>query len=163
LILRRGGIADPDGAFHPGHGAFLLFPTQFHQSVDQLADWARGEQAAAPPDGYVTISLSAVAAGAWPVRDAASLARLRGLHAWSDTVASERLERDGDGPLWAVALRVAVLPRPATLPMRPVYGGCRSWIELEEEVDVTAARPALDDGAFETELRRFKSALLLPL
>jgi hypothetical protein len=160
LVLRRGGIADPDGAFHPGHGAFLLFPTRFHQSAEQMADDACDKAAAAPPEGSIVISLAATAAGAWPVRDAASLARLRGLHPWSDAVATERLEREGEGPLWAVAVRVAALPRPVTLALRPSYGGCRSWIELEQDVDAAGARPVLGDDAFEAALQRVKTSLL---
>jgi hypothetical protein len=160
VILRRGGIADPDGAFDPRHGAFLLFPTQFHQSPGQLSEAARGIRCAAPPEGSVEISLCATSAGAWPVPDAATLARLRGLHAWSDAVARERLDREGDGPLWAVAVRVASLPRPVTLASSPAYGGCRSWVELEEDIDISKARPVLDDAAFGAQLARVKSALL---
>ncbi|MEK7466086.1 MAG: DUF1802 family protein [Planctomycetota bacterium] len=160
LILRRGGIADPDGAFHPGQGTFLLFPTQFHQSAGQLADAVPANSLATPADDEVVISLCATTAGAWPVPDAASLARLSGLHSWSDAVAAERLERKGEGPLWAVAVRVSALERPVTLKLRPAYRGCRSWIELEEDIEVARAGLVLTDTAFDAELRRVTAALL---
>lgn len=159
LILRRGGVAEPDGAFRPGKGTFLLFPTQFHQSASQLAVWARGENCAAPPAGSVDIALCATAEDSFPVRDAASLAKLRGLHAWSDAVAKERLERGGDSPLWAIPVRVATLAAPKRIAMRESYGGCRSWIELEEDVDVKGARAVMGDAEFEEKRRAIRGAL----
>ena len=36
LILRKGGINEQAREFRPEHREFLLFPTGFHQSGDQL-------------------------------------------------------------------------------------------------------------------------------
>jgi hypothetical protein len=42
-----------------------------------------------------------------------------------------------------------VLPETVELPYREGYGGCKSWIELEDTVSVKGARPALSDDEFE--------------
>ena len=36
LLLRKGGIAEGRGGFRMEHDEFWLFPTQFHQSPEQL-------------------------------------------------------------------------------------------------------------------------------
>jgi hypothetical protein len=43
--------------------------------------------------------------------------------------------------------------------MRDSYGGCKSWIELEEEIGIPGARPTLDDTAFAAKLEAFQNAL----
>jgi hypothetical protein len=43
------------------------------------------------------------------------------------------------------------------LPMSASYGGCKSWIELEQDVDPAGAAPALSDAEFAERLQRFES------
>jgi hypothetical protein len=45
------------------------------------------------------------------------------------------------------------------LPMRPEYGGCKSWIELDVDVPTDNATPVLINTAFEIHLRHFRTAL----
>jgi hypothetical protein len=45
------------------------------------------------------------------------------------------------------------------LPMRDDYGGCKSWIELERDVETGDATPVLADEEFALRLRNFRSAL----
>jgi len=54
------------------------------------------------------------------------------------------------------------LPASLELPMRPSYGGCKSWIELEREIDTTGTRPVLNDEEFGRKLERFHEALEAP-
>ncbi|MFT6617867.1 MAG: hypothetical protein ACJASX_000754, partial [Limisphaerales bacterium] len=42
---------------------------------------------------------------------------------------------------------------------REEYGGCKSWIEFADEIDVTVATPGLDDAAFAERLTAFQTAL----
>lgn len=152
VILRRGGIHEQGGSFRPEFSEFFLFPTRFHQSPDDVAPSARPDLeaaiAAAPPADSLVLSSFARVAAVLPVRDEPALARLRPFHPWSDAAALERLRREGPDPLFALAVRVYNLPAPATLPMRPAYGGCKSWVTLEEEVSVAGAVPALEDAEF---------------
>jgi hypothetical protein len=40
--------------------------------------------------------------------------------------------------------------------MLPSYGGCKSWVELAEEIGVAGARPVLDDAEFAAKFARFQ-------
>jgi hypothetical protein len=48
-----------------------------------------------------------------------------------------------------LALRVYLLQGTVELPYSEAYGGCKSWIELEQPVPVAGARPVLEDDAFD--------------
>ncbi|MBV9455161.1 MAG: DUF1802 family protein, partial [Rubrobacter sp.] len=52
-------------------------------------------------------------------------------------------------PLTVLILRAYVLPEPVELEYRTAYGGCKSWIELEQSVATAGSQPVLDDAAFE--------------
>ncbi|MCA1687849.1 MAG: DUF1802 family protein [Actinobacteria bacterium] len=70
-------------------------------------------------------------------------------HIWAPEYAESRLKWRPKKPLTVLVLRAHVLPEPVELPYAEGYGGCKSWVELEEPVCVQRARPALDDSAFE--------------
>jgi hypothetical protein len=163
LVLRRGGVAERDGAYRAELPEFLLFPTRFHQDPDGVSAAARADLEAAraeePPPGRLSISHWAACAACLPVAGEPALRALRPFHAWSDAVALERLSRQGDSPLAAMVLRVHALPAPVDLPLREAYGGCRSWIELEEDVPVAGSRPVLSETEFAAILASVRSAL----
>ena len=83
LLVRKGGIAEGSGGFRMEHDEFWLFPTQFHQSPDQLtADGAAllgRVQASAPPPGRLLIDCYAVVKSVAFVEDEGRLAELDGL------------------------------------------------------------------------------------
>ncbi len=96
------------------------------------------------------------------VRELKSLAEaeaLRGQHVWRDEVIAERFDWGRDKCIFALALRVTRLPKTIELPMRPEYGGCKSWIELEGDVPVAGAKPVLSDVEFNDKLKQFHAAL----
>ena len=72
----------------------------------------------------------------------------------------ERPTAKSDEPwLYVVALRVMRLPRPVIIPDSPAYAGCRSWIPLENTVDLAGSTPVISTGRFEIRLDRINSVL----
>jgi hypothetical protein len=69
------------------------------------------------------------------------LAAYRGRHVWSDAVVTERFHRWKD-ELHVLEVEVSHLPSPVTMPWHDSYGGCRSWIELQDDVPVSLAESA---------------------
>ena len=45
--------------------------------------------------------------------------------------------------------------------MLEIYGGCKSWIQLENEIDINGAGQVLSDTAFARRLTEFREALEL--
>jgi hypothetical protein len=84
---------------------------------------------------------------------------LRGQHIWRDDVLAQRFDWGKEQNLFALAVRVSRLPQSRELPMLPTYGGCKSWIELAEEIPTDAAHPVLAEATFQARLEQFESAL----
>tara|TARA_Y100001934_G_scaffold280918_1_gene388979 strand:- start:2626 stop:3183 length:558 start_codon:yes stop_codon:yes gene_type:complete len=163
LILRKGGISEGKGGFKVAHEEFLLYPTLYHQQREMVivSAQSRYDEIAAgfPPKETVRIEHSARVVE-W--REVVSLEKAKELHdqhIWLDQVIEERFEWGREQKIFAIALRVNRLPKPVEFPMRDEYGGCKSWIEFAEDVDVSRATPVLNDDAFQERLRDFRSVL----
>lgn len=163
IILRKGGISEGRGGFKVEHPEFLLFPTLFHQQRESVLSRAQERYDAIAPQlptsEKLRIDVFAKVAE-WKRLDAlADAERLRAQHIWRDEVIAERFEWGRAKNIFALAVRVFRLPHPVELPMSSSYGGCKSWIELEQDIDVRDAMPVLDDRAFEAKLAQFTGAL----
>ena len=136
VILRKGGIVEPAGGFRVEHSEFLLLPTFLHQSPESLVPEARDLltdiDADRPPEGTVVFRHAARVREALRVGSLDELAAFRGRHVWSDAVVAERFHRWRD-ELHVLVVDVVPLPRAVSLPWHESYGGCRSWVELQDD------------------------------
>lgn len=163
VILRKGGISEGRGGFKMEHARFLLFPTQFHQQRESVIASAqeRYDEIAPsfPPTDKLRLEFFAEVVEARQLQSLEHALALRGQHVWRDEVIAERFDWGREKAIFAVAVRVYRLPQPVELPMLPVYGGCKSWIEIEQEISTEGACRVLDDQAFAGKLRQFRSIL----
>ena len=163
LILRKGGISEGRGGFKPEHSQFLLFPTAFHQQRKSVLDSAQRRfdelLPTLPPSNELRLAYYAEVIDSRQLLTLQAAQALRGQHIWRDEVIAERFDWGRAKNIYAMALRVFRLAQPRTLPLLPEYGGCKSWIELEEEVSIANSSPVLDDASFEKKLTEFRSAL----
>lgn len=163
LLLRKGGIAEGRSGFQVEHPQFLFFPTLFHQQRESVlpAAQSRYDEIAPqlPPPATLRLEFCAEVV-VWRKLDSlAAVERLRGQHLWRDDVLAQRFDWGTEQNLFALAIRVARLPQRIELPMLPSYGGCKSWVELAEEVLTAAAQPVLTESAFQARLHQFEAAL----
>lgn len=166
-MVRKGGIREQRAGFSVRHDRFVLYPTFFHEKPADLADRFRAEldatHARRPADGELLLEHVAAVAAVWRVTD---LDRLRGIereHGLAWPAVESRFAYRGRPEVQVVAVRVARLASPATVPELRRYGGCVSWVELDDPVDVTGARPAVGDAAFTDRLGALSLALGDPL
>lgn len=163
LVLRKGGIAEGRGGFQVEHPRFLFFPTLYHQQRENVlpAAQARYDEIVShlPSPNVLRLEFCAEVI-AWRRLDSlAAVERLRGQHIWRDDVLAQRFDWGKQQAIFALAVRVSRLPQRIELPMLPNYGGCKSWIELAEDIPTDAAQPVLVEAAFQAKLRHFESAL----
>ena len=146
ILPRKGGILESREGFRVEHREFFLFPTRFH---------GQGE---APPS-RVDLRLYASVEEDLPVAELDALRRLEGMHSvpWEDV--ERRFHYGAEKGVHALVLRAWRLDRAHTLDDARAYEGCRSWVELREELPVVAAAPALPDGPFEEKRRAVRDAL----
>jgi hypothetical protein len=58
-----------------------------------------------------------------------------------------------------IAVRAYELARPARVAMNARYEGCRSWVSLDEEIDIDGSRPALSDAELQTKIDAVSATL----
>ena len=137
VLIRKGGIADP--TFGVEAEKFYLYPTYFHQ----------GENEARP---FVDITHWCEAVRTWSVRDVDALQRLESVVVIPRETLEARYRFRADQALHVIGVRVFRLPHPQRIPFRDAYAGCRSWLSVEEEIDVAGSSPVLAERALATKL-----------
>ena len=150
LVVRKGGIREK--AFAVPKTRFLLLPGYEHQRPELIKLEFRHIMDEIPDltdDGPLRFSSFAEVEGAFEISEADDLARLNDHHMWTHEYAESRFKWRPKKPLTVLVLRTYVLPETVELPYREGYGGCKSWIELEDAVSVDGARPALSHAEFE--------------
>ncbi len=151
LVVRKGGIREK--AFAVTNRRFLLLPGYEHQRQELLKPEYRELLREIPDltdDGPLRFTSFAEVRGAYEISEPESLEAIDPYHIWIPEYAESRFRWRPKKPLTVLVLRVYLLPEPVELPYSEVYGGCKSWIALEQPVPVAGARPALEDDAFDT-------------
>jgi hypothetical protein len=144
LLVRKGGIADP--SFGVDDERFYLYPTYFHQGESE----ARAR---------VEITHWCEAVRTWTVTDRESFDRLAPLVVLPQETLEARYRFRPDQAVYAIAVRTWELARPAQVAFRDMYGGCRSWISIEEEVDISGSRPVLGERELQAKIGEIDALL----
>lgn len=163
IILRKGGIHEKRGGFTIEHREFFLFPTFLHQSREDLIPLVHAEldqlQAAPHDETKIPFAYYAVVEDVRRVEDLALVHQLAGHHVLSASAVDERFHYRNNPGVHVLALRVYRLPAPHVLPALPAYGGCVSWVELDQELSTAGAVPVLSDAAFAERLAAVRTLL----
>lgn len=147
IILRKGGIDEEGGDFLVKNKKFLLFPTLFHQASELIKpswrDSLNGDRFQV--DQYkISIEYFAEIADTKVIRDWITLKKLEDFHAWSEEVIREKFNR-WQQSVHLMVVMVYKLPEPVIVEVKPAYTGCKSWIELEENI-ILEGTPVLNPG-----------------
>jgi hypothetical protein len=155
LVVRKGGIREK--AFAVPQTRFLLLPGYEHQRPELLKEEYRGLMDRIPDladDGPLRFSSFAEVEGSYEISEAEELSALDPHHMWTPEYAESRFKWRPKKPLTVLVLRTYLLPRAVEIPYRDEYGGCKSWIELQEPLSTEGARAALSDEAFDRLIAR---------
>lgn len=150
LVVRKGGIREK--AFAVPSTRFLLLPGYEHQRPDLVKPGFRSLLEDLPErsdTGPLHFTSFAEVVGAYEISEKEELDALDEHHMWTPEYAESRFKWRPKKPLTALVLRTYLLPEEVVLDFREEYGGCKSWIELSEEVSTEGSRPALSDAEFE--------------
>jgi len=163
VILRKGRIHEGETGFKLEHNAFLLFPTRFHQQRTLVTSEAqhRFDQRTLLNETGERLRIACIAEviAAAEVHDFAAVQRLHGLHIWSEELIAQRFAWNNQPMIHAFFLHVSKLSSPVELPMAPDYAGCKSWVELERDIDTSNTTSVLNPDALREKLRAFHEAL----
>lgn len=133
IIIRKGGISEDGGDFTVKGKKFLLFPTQFHQAEEMIKEeWLKDMNVEHyfAEEGKVKIEHYSEVIDTRIVQDWNILEKLNTQHAWKPEVIKERFTR-WEKSVHLLIVQVYRLSDPFYLDLLPEYGGCKSWINIE--------------------------------
>jgi len=167
IILRKGGIQEPNLHFQIEHDRFLFFPGYLHQDAELLKPDYRSwltDEADQPDSSQVIFSLYAevtdvIELGVAGSGDPESVAALEPFHIWAPGFALKRVHWKPLHPLHVIFLRCHSIQEPVTMPVTPEYSGCTSWVDLDSEVPLGEMTPAIPDTEYERTVSEIKAAL----
>ena len=162
-MVRKGGIREQRAGFSVRHDRFLFYPTFFHEKGAELAARFRAQldaaHAARPPEGHIRLAHLAEVVAVWKVSELAPLRAIADVHGLDWGAVESRFHYKQRPGVQVVAVRVRTLLAPVLLPEARRYGGCVSWVELDEAVDVAGAHAVLDDATLAAHVATLRSAL----
>lgn len=162
LILRKGGIHEGVEGFRVAHPLFWIFPTQFHQSAEQLSvdgfDFISQVTENSYETGVIPIDLLCQVEQVFHIEQSSLIDRLEGAHIWSRSTLEQRFGYREPG-LFALLVRVYQLKRPIELADKPHFAGCRSWVELPERLPTLGVDAVLSDEEFARQSQSLRLAL----
>lgn len=162
MLVRKGGLVDTAG-FELAATRFVFYPTFEHQTVNFLrpeyVGYLEQELRHRPSEGQVRIEWGGEVIASTTTTDATVLKRLASSHIYNDAFLEQRLRWQPEQPLVIALVRAFRLPAPQIVPALPQYGGCKSWVDLEQPVSLEGATAALEDAAFARHARALEPVL----
>jgi hypothetical protein len=162
-MIRKGGIREHRAGFDVRHDRFLLYPTFFHEKLNELDprfhSTLEDAHATRPPSEMIELRYVASVAAVWQVTELERLRALSEEHGLTWNAVESRFNYRDDPRVHVVAVRIAALPAVVTLPEVRRYTGCVSWVKLDEDVNVAGARPVIDEGSFAGRIAILERAL----
>ena len=163
LILRKGGIHREDKEFRVMHSELFLFPTYEHQREDLIKEEYHRDLAQTIEEddipGLVTLEYWSTVSEVFEIGDQETLDSLSPFHIWTSDYAQKRLHWRPKYPLTVALLRLYRLVQPQALPILDEYAGCKSWVDLGQEVPLGFMEPVLPDDEYREKADAIRHAL----
>lgn len=153
ILLRKGGIAEKGNRFEVKHKNFLLFPTFEHQKSEMIVSKYQNlclkTLDVSSNSGSLTFEVWAEVKEAFVIHHLDQLKQLSSFHIWSDEYLKMRFDYKPERDLYLLLLRTFKLFEKKKIKDLPQYGGCRSWVELKEDVSTESSSHVLSEREFE--------------
>jgi hypothetical protein len=157
VLLRKGGILETASGFTIEDKKFALFPTYEHQDnaslKSQFYRYLADVREQKPEEGFNRITSYAEVLAEHDVSSMQKIEELSQFHIWSDSYIVERMNWMPQKPMKVIFLKVYKIS-PIEIPVLPEYHGCKSWIELN--VNIEAGKAVLDDADLQEKISEFR-------
>lgn len=162
FMLRKGGIREDGRHFKIEHEQFLLYPGVFHEGELLLKQEKQNlleETANADFSKEIPFSVYCELVETIEISDEHQVRALDAFHIWSKEFPVKRFNWKPRHPLKLMIVRAYKLDSSVTVNVDETYGGCKSWVDLTDEIDITNLTPALSDAEFDAQVSKIHEAL----
>ena len=160
MLLRKGGIAENN--FDIKGRNFLLYPTYFHEMekhVESKYHTLLQEASATVGEETVTITNWVTLDEAFLTRDLDALLKAYASYVYTASYLRNRFEWRSEKPMSVLFVKVYRLAEPIAIVVKSYYRGCKSWVELEDDVNFEDSAQVLSDEDFITKKEEIKTFL----
>ncbi len=157
ILLRKGGLAEGRDGFAFRHPEFFLFPTFFHEQVEQTR--LTEAELPVPDESRVEIRVYARIEAKIVVKRWETASALAPLHVLREEVVRERFAYEGRHELHVALVRVFRVEPAWILPNERSFGGCRSWIGLPPVPPGMDLIPVLGDAEQKRRAEQFQEVI----
>lgn len=162
FLLRKGGIREDGRHFKIEHEQFLLYPGLFHEGQLLLKQEYQNlleETNNADFSKEIILSIYCELVETIDISEEHQMQALDAFHIWSENFTVKRFNWKPRHPLKLMIVRAYILETPTTVDVTDEYGGCKSWVELEHKINISALTPALTNAQFNTQVSKIHEAL----
>lgn len=162
VLLRKGGILDP--GFDVEAPIFFLYPTYLHQSQPQIRPpflpILEKVEKGKPKGGKIEITSLAQVVDSKETSDPEILKKIseKTIYTPETLLDRYRLFRPEES-IKILSVRTYLLDQPRTIQERKSYRGCRSWIDLEETLEVGKPHAVLSEVEFQKRCKEIRHIL----
>lgn len=159
MLLRKGGIREEGKHFRVAHDEVLLYPTYEHQQKHLLKGQYAGLVEPVESGWHpTTVRIGAFAriSDIFMVSEKDVVEALLPHHVWNEQFAAERFGWKPRFPLYVLLLRTYKLADEHVISYRAEYGGCKSWIDLQEPISLDGMTPVLSDDEYARQVTEIK-------
>ena len=112
-----------------------------------------------PAEGIIRVRSFGIAVESFSITTQQKLISLSEEYVYAVDEIKKRFEFRPGEAMTAVAVQVYRLPNTFEIPVKTKYGGCVSWVNLEDSISTEHATPALTDTVFNQRLTRIRDLL----
>jgi hypothetical protein len=162
FMLRKGGIREDGRHFKIEHEKFLLYPGLFHEGEQLLKPENQGllsETVDADFSSEIPFTVYCELIETIEISEENQVRALDEFHIWSKEFAVKRFHWKPRHPLKLMIVRAYCLENSTTVAVGDGYAGCKSWVDLSDEIDLSQLTPALSDSEFDTQVSKIHEAL----
>ena len=157
VLLRKGGILEIASGFKIESNKFLLYPTwehqEFHHIKPEFHNFLEDVKSNHPEEGFNIVTSFAEVLDEADITSEKTIEKLSSFHIWSDSYIKERRNWKPEKLMKAVLLRVYKIPE-IKISLKPEYQGCKSWININEEI--LEGQSVLNSEDIQSSMEKFK-------
>ncbi|HEX5245269.1 MAG TPA: DUF1802 family protein, partial [Tepidisphaeraceae bacterium] len=82
-----------------------------------------------------------------------------GEYIWAPPLIDMRFNYRPENPLYLLLVRGYRLSAEVTVENTPAYAGCKSWVPLDQAIEMSGSMPVLDDAAYSARRKQILNAI----